>query len=316
MREDAGVVANVEPVIATVLLCAVVCGVPATLLLLARSPRQSRHGGREPGAAPATALRVLPAAAPAALVPAFGGSTGTGLAAGVVCALASLVWVRRTSRWTVAGHLTWASAVTAGGAFVLYTAVWTVSSGLGLAGRIGGALLWLLEVAAYLLSLAYLWELVDATGSRSWSRRRPAGADADARRDGPFPFVSVHVPTHNEPPEMVLETLRSLLALDYDRFEIVVLDNNTDDEALWRPVEAFCAQHAERLRFHHLADWPGYKSGALNFGLTVSDPRTELVAVVDADYVVEPHWLRATAPMFADPGLAFVQSPQDYQVGS
>jgi cellulose synthase/poly-beta-1,6-N-acetylglucosamine synthase-like glycosyltransferase len=230
-----------------------------------------------------------------------------------ICAALSAVWLVKTRRWSVAGHLTWASAVSAGAAFVCYTAIWTASSRLGVAGLVGGVCLWLLECTAYVLSLAYLWELVDAVGSRCWHRRTPAGADGAAQVDGPFPFVSIHVPTHNEPPDMVIETLRSLLALDYPSFEVVVLDNNTDDEALWQPVQLFCAEHPRLLRFHHLAEWPGYKSGALNFGLTVTDPRAELIAVVDSDYLVEAGWLRATAPMFTDPRLGFVQSPQDYR---
>lgn len=40
---------------------------------------------------------------------------------------------------------------------------------------------------------------------------------------------------------------------------------------LWRPVEEFCAGK-ERVRFFHLEDWPGFKSGALNFGLEQVDP--------------------------------------------
>ena len=71
------------------------------------------------------------------------------------------------------------------------------------------------------------------------------------------PFVSIHVPSHNEPPDMVIDTLRSLLALDYPAFEVLVLDNNTTDDALCAPVQSFCAQHADRVRFHRLLDWPG-----------------------------------------------------------
>jgi hypothetical protein len=60
-------------------------------------------------------------------------------------------------------------------------------------------------------------------------------------------MVSLHVPAHNEPPDMVIETLRSLLRLDYPRFEVIVIDDNTDDEDLWRPVEAWCERH--RVKF-------------------------------------------------------------------
>jgi glycosyltransferase involved in cell wall biosynthesis len=41
-------------------------------------------------------------------------------------------------------------------------------------------------------------------------------------------------------------TLRSLLRLDYPRYEIILIDDNTDDESLW-PVEAWCARHGIRV---------------------------------------------------------------------
>ena len=37
---------------------------------------------------------------------------------------------------------------------------------------------------------------------------------------------------------MVIATIRSLARLDYRNFEVLVIDNNTSDERLWKPVEA------------------------------------------------------------------------------
>jgi hypothetical protein len=120
------------------------------------------------------------------------------------------------------------------------------------------------------------------------------------------------VPAHNEPPDMVLDTLRSLLRMDYPRFELIVIDDNTDEEALWRPVEAWCARHG--AKFKHLENWPGYKSGALNYALReMTDPRAEIIGVVDSDYQLEPGFLRRCAPLFADPWVGFTQAPQDYR---
>jgi hypothetical protein len=136
------------------------------------------------------------------------------------------------------------------------------------------------------------------------------GAPDEARAHQPF--VSLHVPAHNEPPEMVIETLQSLAAIDYPAYEVVVIDDNTDDEALWRPVEAWCRGHG--MKFVHLANWPGYKSGALNVALQeLVDPRTELIGVIDADYQLDPGFLAACAPLFADPTVGFIQAPQDYR---
>ena len=110
--------------------------------------------------------------------------------------------------------------------------------------------------------------------------------------DGPYPFVCLQVPCYNEPPDMVIETLESLRALDYPNYEIQVLDDNTDDEALWRPVEAWCKEHD--VKFVHLSDWPGYKSGALNYALEhMVEDSCELIGVIDSDYQIEPDFLRA-----------------------
>jgi cellulose synthase/poly-beta-1,6-N-acetylglucosamine synthase-like glycosyltransferase len=54
------------------------------------------------------------------------------------------------------------------------------------------------------------------------------------------PKVSLHVPAHAEPPEDVIATLDALARLDYPDFEVRVIDNNTDDLALWQPVMAYC----------------------------------------------------------------------------
>jgi cellulose synthase/poly-beta-1,6-N-acetylglucosamine synthase-like glycosyltransferase len=55
-----------------------------------------------------------------------------------------------------------------------------------------------------------------------------------------YPKVSVHVPAYNEPPEMVKQTLNSLAQLDYPDFEVLVIDNNTKDPAIWQPVSDHC----------------------------------------------------------------------------
>src|SRR5262249_29402122 len=152
---------------------------------------------------------------------------------------------------------------------------------------------------------AYLWELCEALGRENWLRRVSGGATASAVvQEGELPFVSLHVPCYNEPSEMVIATLTSLTRLDYPNYEIIVLDDNSSDESLWRPVEAWCHEHG--LKFVHLQDWPGYKSGALNYALReMIDPRAELDGVIDSDYQLDPQFLRRCAPLFADQQVGF-----------
>jgi len=130
----------------------------------------------------------------------------------------------------------------------------------------------------------------------------------------PLPLVSIHLACCNEPPEMVLATVKSLLALDWPRLEIVVVDNNSRYPALWQPLQAFAdALGDPRLHFHHLPEWPGYKAGALNYALDHTHPEAGWVGVVDADYIVDPQWLRQLAGHFATPDVAVVQSPQAHR---
>lgn len=126
-------------------------------------------------------------------------------------------------------------------------------------------------------------------------------------------FVSVHLACYNEPPEMVIATIKSLMKLAYANFEVLVIDNNTKDEKLWKPIEAYMATLPDNFRFFHLPQWPGFKAGALNFALQQTDPRTEVIGVVDADYVVTPDWLAALVPHFADENVAVVQAPQAHR---
>ncbi len=125
--------------------------------------------------------------------------------------------------------------------------------------------------------------------------------------------VSVHVPAYNEPPDMLIETLNALARLDYPNFEVIVVDNNTRDELVWRPVEAHCRSLGGRFRFFHVAPLAGFKAGALNFALRQTAADAEVIAVIDSDYKVEPNWLADLVPSFDNPRIAIVQAPQDYR---
>ncbi len=127
------------------------------------------------------------------------------------------------------------------------------------------------------------------------------------------PKVSIHLPICNEPPHMVRQTLDALALLDYANFEVLVIDNNTTDPALWEPVAEHCARLGARFRFFHLGRWKGFKAGALNFALNQTAPDAEIIGVLDSDYIVERDWLRCMVPQFANPRVGFVQSPQDYR---
>ena len=229
--------------------------------------------------------------------------------AGVV--FASLAWLPATGRWTARAHLCWTSSIFLVIVYLTFALEWTFASRSGKVSTAGGLLLWVFELFGAVLSCAYLWEICEALGTQH-CRRRVAPQVSLATKDSDLPMISLHVPAHNEPPDMVIETLRALVRLDYPRYEVIVIDDNTDDEALWRPVQQWCARHG--VKFAHLENWPGYKSGALNYALRhLTDPQAEVIGVMDSDYQIKPGFLRSCAPAFADPWIGFVQAPQDYR---
>jgi cellulose synthase/poly-beta-1,6-N-acetylglucosamine synthase-like glycosyltransferase len=209
--------------------------------------------------------------------------------------------------WNPFGQYFFASFVAAAVAYLGFAAYVTVASNFSFVGSVASALLFLLELAALSIAGTFAFETCDVVCRVRHSREFP-------RPDPSYrPMVSIHIAAYNEPPDMLIQAIKAAEALEYPDFEIVVIDNNTQDPDVWQPVEAYCADKP-RVKFVHVDPWPGYKSGALNLALErYVDPRAEIVGVVDADYLVEPNWLHETVGYFADPDLAFVQTPQDYR---
>jgi len=133
--------------------------------------------------------------------------------------------------------------------------------------------------------------------------------------EGFAPKVSIHVPAHREPPEMLKVTLDAVARLDYPNFECIVVINNTPDPAFWRPIEDHCRVLGERFKFTNEDNVSGYKAGALRLALTHTAADAEIIGVIDADYVVHPDWLKDLVPAFVDPKVGVMQAPQDHRDG-
>jgi len=138
---------------------------------------------------------------------------------------------------------------------------------------------------------------------------------AAAAGDGPFPKVSIHVPAYFEPPEMLKQTLDAVARLDYPNFECVVIINNTPDPEFWQPIQDHCRALGERFKFINAEKVEGFKAGALRIAMARTAADAEIIGIIDADYVVEPDWLKDLVPVFADPHVGLVQAPQDHRDG-
>lgn len=172
------------------------------------------------------------------------------------------------------------------------------------------AILLMMQVMAILVLLTESLEIAEVL----WHRKgRRTFVPLKPSSDFKYPKVSIHLPIHNEPPEMVRKTLNALACVDYPNYEVLVMDNNTRDLAVWQPVQADCQRLGAQFRFFHLDNWPGYKAGAINYALKNTAHDAEIIAVIDSDYLLSPDWLKSMVPYFDQENVGFVQSPQDYR---
>jgi len=219
-----------------------------------------------------------------------------------------LYWMMRLQDWNAPGQVTWTMTLITTGLFILYTFLLTAFSPLNPPSFIFALMFFFLEAITLTLALAHMHESLDVVCRVQWHRllnRLEPVPDYQ-------PMVSLQVPAYNEPVEILEKTLSSLAKLNYPDFEVLVVDNNTPLQETWRPLEDVCRKLGPRFHCLHLDQWPGYKSGALNFAVTQTDPRAEIIGIIDADYEVDPDFLSELTPAFADPQVAFVQTPQDY----
>jgi len=202
----------------------------------------------------------------------------------------------------VVGQIFYASFAAAGLSFLAYAALIADAAARSTAQAVTFSVLLLLELGALVVwnsSVNYVSDVL----CRTRHSRPPPQADPSH-----LPMVSLHIPAYNEPPELLIETIKAVERIDYPDFEVVVIDNNTSDPAVYGPVEEYC-RNRKRVRFVHVAPLPGYKAGACNLALRrYTDPRAEIIGLIDADDIVEPHYLRETVPYFSDPRLGFIQS--------
>jgi cellulose synthase/poly-beta-1,6-N-acetylglucosamine synthase-like glycosyltransferase len=226
--------------------------------------------------------------------------------ASAVMVILGLPFIYAFRDWNAFGQTFFLLSIAASAVYLFYAFLVTAFSPVSPIAFIISFLLFFLETLALSVSLTYAYEVLDALCRVRW-HRRPAPKALGSY----VPMVSLHVPAYNEPPELVAQTLRALASLDYPNYEVILVDNNTPQEATWQPLATLCQELG--FKCLHLDKWPGYKSGALNFALAMTDPRAELIGVIDADYIVQPEYLRRIVPYFDDPAIAFVQTPQDYR---
>jgi cellulose synthase (UDP-forming) len=133
-----------------------------------------------------------------------------------------------------------------------------------------------------------LWDVDDAPAWRH--------VDASDQR------IAVLLPTYEEPEDVLLPAIAAAVALE-PMHETWVLDDG-DRPWVQKLAEELGARYLARPGNQHA------KAGNLNHAIPLID--ADLLAMFDADHVVQPNFLHHTLGYFDDPTIAVVQTPQDF----
>ncbi|MGY8662875.1 glycosyltransferase [Bradyrhizobium sp. UFLA05-109] len=171
----------------------------------------------------------------------------------------------------------------------------------------------ILLVPLVLIAMARIEEIAAVAFGRPPRRLLAKDKPVEGVPENYFPKVSIHIPAYYEPVDMLKQTLDALARLNYPNYECVVIINNTPDPAFWQPIQDHCRALGERFKFINAEKVQGFKAGALRIAMDRTAADAEIIGILDADYVVDPDWLKDLVPAFADPRVGLVQAPQDHR---
>jgi cellulose synthase/poly-beta-1,6-N-acetylglucosamine synthase-like glycosyltransferase len=180
----------------------------------------------------------------------------------------------------------------------------------------------LLINSSYLLLI-----LVAGSGSLRYMRRLPHSGRQEALGGRLTPGVSVIMPAYNEAASIV-PAVQAMLSLRHPRHEVIVVDDGSRDDTVARLTEAFDLVEVDRplpgdvpvraavrsvavprdgrTRLVVVAKENSGKAEAVNTGINAS--AEDLVAVVDADSLLDPDALLVVSKPFADDPVRVVAS--------
>jgi len=107
------------------------------------------------------------------------------------------------------------------------------------------------------------------------------------------PLVCVVVPAYNEQ-KVICRTIESLLASDYPKLEIIIVDDGSSDETYQTAIEHFGDEASVAIYTKPNSG----KADALNFGWRQA--KGEIIVALDADTIFAPGTVSALAHRFAD----------------
>ena len=135
--------------------------------------------------------------------------------------------------------------------------------------------------------------------------------DYEAEKDDTFlPPVDVFITVAGEPTNLVEETVRAALAMDYPNFKVFILnDGYVAKKSNWYEMNILGTELGVTVITRRKPG--GAKAGNINHA--VAETSSPFIVIFDADHVPKTDFLKKTVTYFADEKVAFVQTPQYYK---
>ena len=116
-----------------------------------------------------------------------------------------------------------------------------------------------------------------------------------------LPPITILVPAYNEG-AVIQGSIRSLLQLDYPRYEILVIDDGSKDDTTVK-ASVYAGEHG-RATVRVITKPNGGKARALNTG--IAQATSEFILCMDGDSALHPQTLRRAIRHFQDPAIGAV----------
>ena len=124
-----------------------------------------------------------------------------------------------------------------------------------------------------------------------------------------LPFVSVQVPTFNDP--IAARCVEKCMQFNYpkNRYEIIIVDDSTNKETQ-KKLKKYAIDNPGFIKYIHRDNRSGYKPGALRNAMKIT--KGEVLVVFDADWIPQKDFLKRVVNPFSDPKVAIVQTRQGF----
>lgn len=150
----------------------------------------------------------------------------------------------------------------------------------------------------FYVSLLHLYANCTQT-SKNQTQKKPEELNWDYK-----PFVSVMIPAHNEQ-DVIEKTVENILAMDYEKFEVVLIDDRSEDNTAEKLKELEQKYDKVKAIIRPKDAFPG-KSAVLNDALPMT--QGEAILVFDADARVQPDFLTKLIPHLEKDNVGAVQA--------